>query len=154
MIEKNAERTFLLVSCGEELEKDSLSKIEDILDKSECEDGVILKVLSNEMHLHLVEASLGLTDMEEVSDSIMHFQKIKFDRGSPLIEVLRRLHIPSHTQMVLRDKMKEDIMDYFKEANPDIVLFHFSEECFLKARAEKIIEEIKRGIGEENVYIL
>ncbi len=136
------------------IEKDVLKSIEKILKENEVERGYILKLIKEKVHLHLVEASLGFMETQDVYDSILQFQKIKFDHDSALIQVLRKLHLSSDSKMVLRDKLKFDIIDYFQKNNPKIVIFHFPKGCFLKSQVHDIIDQIKGKIGENNVYIL
>lgn len=145
---------FLIISCGKVIEEGVLNDIENILKEKNVKKGFILKLIKEKVHLHLVEASLGFMETQDVYDSILHFQKIKFDHDSPLIQVLRKLHLSSDTKMVLRDKLKFDIIDYFNKNKPKIVIFHFPKGCFLKSQVHDIIDQIKDKIGENNVYIL
>jgi len=134
--------------------EDVLKSIEKILKENEVERGYILKLIKEKVHLHLVEASLGFMETRDVYNSILQFQKIKFDHDSPLIQILRKLHLSSDSKMVLRDKLKSDIINYFNKNKPKIVIFHFPKGCFLKSHVHDIIDLIKEKIGENNVYIL
>lgn len=134
--------------------EDILKDIENILKENNVKKGFILKLIKEKVHLHLVEASLGFMETQDVYDSILQFQKIKFDHDSPLIQILRKLHLSSESKMVLRDKLKSDIIDYFNITNPKLVIFHFPRGCFLKSQVHDIVDQIKNKVGEDNVYIL
>ncbi len=134
--------------------EDVLTSIEKILKENEVERGYILKLIKEKVHLHLVEASLGFMETQDVYDSILQFQKIKFDHDSPLIQILRKLHLSSDSKMVLRDKLKSDIIDYFHNTDPKLVIFNFPKGCFLKSQVHDIVDQIKNKVGEDNVYIL
>ncbi len=151
---KPRKNRFVIVSCGGSIGKENLETIEKILKQNKGEEGFILKVLKGKMNIHLLQAYLGTKQREDITRTIENFQKEKFDRDSPLIKILRRLDITSNSKVVLKDKAKSTIMDSFIRLNPNLVIFHFSKECFMKDELGDVICQIKKEIGNVNVHVL
>lgn len=135
---ENKKPEVLLIACYKRKYTDeSLSKIKRIIDKTEPDRIIILKVIQKGHEKEIVDANIGYGNREKLQRTIDRLKKDDVDDlGVQLIKMIESLDIPYEVHLRKGDLISEEIVDMYKEGNITTLIMHTTP----RSQIDKLIE--------------
>ncbi len=151
------EPKVLLIACYRRRYTDeSVQKIKKIVEKTEPDRIIILKIIQKKHKMEMVDANVGYGAREKVKQSIERLKKNDIDElGDQIIEMIDKMNIPYEVHLRAGDLISKEIVDMYENVNTVQLIIHSSPRDTI----DKIIDpgtedNVIKRLGEEKIIFL